>query len=469
MSTEVATRAAGAQSPNSLKAAMMERSEDFQAALPPHIPVERFMRVVQTAIASNPDLGVADRRSLWEATMKAAQDGLLPDGRDGAFVIFNAKEKGEGGRDQWIKKVQWMPMVGGILKKIRNSGELLSIGAHVVYSNDTFSYALGDDERIEHVPCLDENRGTPQLVYAIAKTKDGGIYREVMTIKDVEKVRNVSRSKDKGPWKDWYDEMAKKTVIRRLAKRLPMSTDLDDLMRRDDDLYDFSGQRAEGAPPVSGPRSNLRQLLTAAPRRDDAQGFSAGFVTNTLGGETVDAETGEVLEGNAPEADHAKEPQHDDAKGGVAPTQEDGHVDDRTTSSGGEGGGEPDGAPPPSQDDVDALAEFSAELFETRTVEAVKALSTAWKARLNALGAVAAGEAAKRRDEHVKTLKAEAAADASIDVLRQFEAALNAAETEEAVREVNEKFGKRLTDAGHAKPGRNLYARRLSEIAGGAK
>lgn len=220
---------------------------EIGAALPPHIPVERFMRVVLTAVNGNPELINADRRSLFEASMRAAQDGLLPDGRDGALVVYNARQKIEGKKDHWIKKVQWMPMISGVLKKVRNSGELLTISPHVVYENDHFEYVLGDEERIEHRPAIGKPRGNPILVYAIAKTKDGGIYREVMTIDEVERVRNVSRAKDTGPWKDWWDEMAKKTVLRRLAKRLPMSTDLDDLIRRDDDLYDFQGKRADTA------------------------------------------------------------------------------------------------------------------------------------------------------------------------------------------------------------------------------
>lgn len=221
-----------------------KQESEVAVALPPHIPVERFMRVVMTAVSGNPDLMNADRRSLFESAMKAAQDGLLPDGRDGALVIFNAKVK-EDNKDVYIKKVQWMPMVGGILKKIRNSGELLSLSAYVVYENDEFQYTLGDEETIVHRPCLDSNRGDAKLVYAIAKTKDGGIYREIMTLKDVEKVRAVSKTGKFGPWADWWDEMAKKTVIRRLAKRLPMSSDLDDLIRRDDELYDFSGRRSD--------------------------------------------------------------------------------------------------------------------------------------------------------------------------------------------------------------------------------
>lgn len=246
MSNEVSPRS---ENPNATFRSQFERmTSEIGAALPPHIPVERFMRVVLTAVNGNPDLIDADRRSLFEASMKAAQDGLLPDGRDGALVVYNTKIKvSEGGRevDRWIKKVQWMPMISGILKKVRNSGDLLSIAAHVAFENDEFTYSLGDEEKIEHRPAIGKDRGKPLLVYAVAKTKDGGIYRDVMTVEDVEKVRNVSRAKDSGPWKSWWDEMAKKTVLRRLSKRLPMSSDLDDLIRRDDELYDFSGKRAD--------------------------------------------------------------------------------------------------------------------------------------------------------------------------------------------------------------------------------
>jgi recombination protein RecT len=258
---------------------------EFRAALPAHIPVERFMRVVTTAVTSNPDLLGADRRSLFESATKAAQDGLLPDGRDGALVIFNTKIK-EDGKESWIKKVQWMPMIAGILKKVRNSGELISISAYVAYSNDEFVYELGDDEKISHRPALEE-RGKPRLVYAIAKTKDGGIYREVMTVAEVEKVRAVSRAAKSGPWVDWWDEMARKTVMRRLAKRLPMSSDLDDLIRRDDALYDFDGAREKADEHIEAPaRRTLASKL-------DALATSSPFAEQET---PHDPETGEIVE-----------------------------------------------------------------------------------------------------------------------------------------------------------------------------
>ena len=60
-----------------------------------------------------------------------------------------------------------------------------------------------------------------------------------MTFEEIEKVREASRAKDSGPWVSWWGEMARKTVIRRLSKRLPMSTDLEQTLHADDSLYDI--------------------------------------------------------------------------------------------------------------------------------------------------------------------------------------------------------------------------------------
>ena len=202
---------------------------EFSAVLPPQIPAERFIRTIVTAVQMDPSLLMADRRSLYGSCMKAAQDGLQLDGREAALVIF--KDRKNGG-----SKVQYMPMVGGILKKIRNSGEISTISAHVVYSNDEFEYELGDSERITHKPRL-EDRGQPIAVYAIARGRDGGVYREVMSVAEVRKVQSVSRSRDSGPWSSWWDEMARKTVVRRLAKYLPTTIDLDQTLSNDNADY----------------------------------------------------------------------------------------------------------------------------------------------------------------------------------------------------------------------------------------
>jgi recombination protein RecT len=228
-----------------MRLTLTRMESEFACALPPQIPPQKFIRTVMTAVQMQPDLLNADRRSFLAACMKAAQDGLLPDGREAALVIFRTKNG---------PMAQYMPMIGGLLKKLRNSGQLASISAHVVYAEDEFVYELGDEERIVHRPKLTGDRGQPIKAYAIAKTKDGAIYREVMSIDEINEVRSVSRAKDSGPWVTWWSEMARKTVLRRLLKRLPSSADVDAVLESDNETYELRPQVAavhqqqQGAP-----------------------------------------------------------------------------------------------------------------------------------------------------------------------------------------------------------------------------
>lgn len=270
------------QKSKSLAVQLKEKEGNFAAALPAHIPVERFMRVVLTAVQNNPSLSRADRPSLWNSAMRAAQDGLLPDGREGAFVIYNTKEKGEDGKERWIAKVQWMPMIAGIRKKVRNSGEIKDWNSQVVHAKDQFEFELGDDPFIRHKPYLGDGDPGPVIAaYSIAQFNSGELSREVMTRAQIDKVRSASKSKDKGPWVDWFEEMCRKTVARRHSKVLPMSTDLDDLIRRDDDLYDMAGKSDKQiAGPTPKSLSDRLDMLAGAPIDHDD-------------------ETGEVIEGEA--------------------------------------------------------------------------------------------------------------------------------------------------------------------------
>lgn len=212
---------------------LMAQKGKMQNVLPAHISFEKFHSVVMTACMANPMLLQAERSSLLLSCVKSATDGLLPDNREAALVIFNAKlgYKDDAGRDVYGPKVQYMPMYAGLLKKARQSKEISSIATHVVFQKDRFEYKLGDEEKIIHEPYMGtEDRGPVIAAYCIAQLKDGTVHREVMTRGDIEKVRKTSKSGDKngqpsGIWAQWYDEMARKTVFRRASKWLPQSID----------------------------------------------------------------------------------------------------------------------------------------------------------------------------------------------------------------------------------------------------
>lgn len=276
---------------------LSQRNAEFKAALPAHIPVERFKRVIMTAVSSNPDLVRADRRSFFNSAMKAAQDGLLPDGRDGALVIYEANKKiVENGSDKWIKipMVQWMPMIGGLRKKVRNSKEIATWDVKAVYAKDKFVYREGIELVLEHTPYLEGPAGDLVAVYSVARMKSGEVSLDVMAKWQVDKIRAISKSKEKGPWVSHYDEMAKKTVARRHSKVLPMSSDLDDLIRRDDNLYDLGAASDREVKPVASgapPRPQLSdyndpdtgEIIDVVPEDEQKTDSPAATLDNTAG------------------------------------------------------------------------------------------------------------------------------------------------------------------------------------------
>lgn len=254
-----------------------QQKGEFEKVLPSHISFEKFQRTVMTAVLVSPDLLEADRASLMVSCIKAATDGLLPDNRDAALVIFNGKDPNGNG---YIKKVQYLPMYAGILKKVRQSGEMASVVTHVVYEKDKFEYILGDEERIVHDPYTGkEERGEIIAAYCISKLKDGTVFREVMSRADIEKVRRTSKSgnddkgQPKGIWASWYEEMARKTVFRRMAKWLPQSIEKFEQVFQNDDS--MGNGVMDELPPAS---------------EAEALGHDSQV--------TIDHSTGEVLEGS---------------------------------------------------------------------------------------------------------------------------------------------------------------------------
>lgn len=201
--------------------------QGIKALLPTHVTIESFARTAAVAIAKDNDLANADRTSVIMALTRCATDGLIPDGREAALVTYNTKVKGTNGRsDTWIKKAQYMPMVDGVLKRARQSNQIDVIAGKAVFEGDTFDYWMDENgEHINYKPKL-VGRGTFVLSFAFAKMKTGELIVEVMTKEDVERVRAASKGSDSGPWKDWYDRMAVKSALHRLARRLPNASEL---------------------------------------------------------------------------------------------------------------------------------------------------------------------------------------------------------------------------------------------------
>lgn len=230
---------------------------EFQKSLPAHIKSDKFVRAVQNAIVNNPSLASCERNSFFAACMKSAELGLMPNGKEAAIVPYKNKQ------GQHI--ATYIPMYEGLLKLVRNSGEIKAIVTELVYENDKFDYWIDETgPHLQHRPSY-KKRGNFELVYCIVTTKDGAAYIEIMTPEELEKVEKQSRAQN-GPWKDWRDEMIKKSVFRRLFKRLPKSSDLDqDLLERSlaaDEEMDFRDVGGSDEPKAKAePQSRLKGLL----------------------------------------------------------------------------------------------------------------------------------------------------------------------------------------------------------------
>lgn len=275
-----------------------ERMDQLGFALPPHISPDRFTRIALTALQRKPELLKCTRQSLWNACLLAAQDGLMPDGREGAIVPYGENENGQ-------KKAEiatWMPMIEGLRKKARNSGQIRNWEVHVVRERDHFKFALGDDSFIEHEPYFGaEEPGDVIGAYSIATMIDGTKSRDVMTIRDIMKIRAKSKAKN-GPWSDstFFPEMCKKTVARRHYKQLPHSSDLDSLIARDDEAFGLDERSNEQIE-----QRQARRLTSVAASFD---AFAAGspeydHTAETKDGDAKDADDGAADSGEPGELD----------------------------------------------------------------------------------------------------------------------------------------------------------------------
>lgn len=229
-----------ARSPyEALKRQLETNKPEFKPLLGTDANVDKFVRVVLNSVLSNPDLIEADFRTLVTACMKAAQDGLMPDGREAVLNIYSTKVK-KGDREEWIKAVQYLPMVGGLVKKLYESGEVTYVDAAAVYANDKFTFRRGDDPKLEHEPTLEDDPGQVVAAYVVIKLKSGEIKREVMPRRDIEAVRAASKSSGKGPWATWYDQQAIKSVIKRAYKQLPKTDALERVIASDNEAVGFA-------------------------------------------------------------------------------------------------------------------------------------------------------------------------------------------------------------------------------------
>lgn len=240
---------------------------EIKKALPSVMTPERFTRIVLSAISVNPKLSSCTPASFLGAMMTSAQLGLEVNTPLGQAYVLPYMNKG-------TLEAQFQLGYKGLIDLAYRSGEVEVIQAHVVYENDEFTCEYGLDPKLTHKPA-DHDRGEPVKVYAVFKTKSGGFGFEVMSMDDVRKhAAKYSKAYGTGfsPWKTNFEEMAKKTVLKRVLKYAPLKSDFVREIAHD-----------------GGIKTEISEDMYSVP---DQTVYEAEFTEVT-----VDEETGEVIEG----------------------------------------------------------------------------------------------------------------------------------------------------------------------------
>ena len=220
MIQQAAANKVAAGKPKQLKDYVNDMLPGIAKALPSVMTPERFARITLTALNTNQQLQETTPASFLGAMMTAAQLGLEPNTPLGQAYLLPYRNKG-------TLECQFQIGYRGLIDLAYRSGEIKMIQAHVVYGNDDFDFSFGLEPQLHHVPAKND-RGEPEWVYASFETKDGGHGFEVMSIDDIRKHAakySKSYSSNFSPWKTSFEEMAKKTVLKRVLKYAPMRTD----------------------------------------------------------------------------------------------------------------------------------------------------------------------------------------------------------------------------------------------------
>ena len=207
-------------------------AKQFATALPKHVNSERFVRIAITTIRQNPKLAKCSQESLLGALMVSAQLGLEPGTLGQCYLIpFENKKAG-------TVECQFQIGYKGLIELLRRSGQLSDIYSYTVYENDDFNIEYGLSRTLVHKPNFTD-RGEIKGFYAVAILKDGAKAFEYMTkdevVKHEEKYRKGSYKND--VWNKNFEEMAQKTVVKKLLKWLPVSVEFLEMAAKDEKSF----------------------------------------------------------------------------------------------------------------------------------------------------------------------------------------------------------------------------------------
>ena len=204
---------------------------EIKRALPSVLTPERFTRMALSAINNTPELANCTPMSFIAALMNAAQLGLEPNTPLGQAYLIPYKNKG-------VLECQFQLGYKGLIDLAYRTGQVQMIQAQVVREFDEFEYQYGLDSRLNHRPGTGE-RGDITFIYGLFKLNNGGYGFEVSNKEDMDAFASRYSKSFGGrysPWAENYEDMAKKTVIKRALKYAPISADFQKALSADETI-----------------------------------------------------------------------------------------------------------------------------------------------------------------------------------------------------------------------------------------
>ncbi|QDF19476.1 RecT-like ssDNA annealing protein [Gordonia phage McKinley] len=292
---------------------------EFQRAMPQGAEARQLVRDAQTALRQVKDLGKCEPSTVLGALMTCAQLGLRPGVLGQAYVLpfWDNRDK--------VHKAQLIVGYKGLLSLVYRSGMVETVAARIIYEHDEWllEYGLGEDTLIHRPPAGFGERGKPVAYYAIARMKGGGYaITDPMSVEEMQAhAAKHSKASRFGPWKDHFDQMALKTMLRKLCATLPQSTTIEQAIMHDgavradtstaavdhtpeyvdSEVVDDGGE-GEAGPAELTPQQQIERGLQSEGITDPEN--VAKWLQNILGdpdapqtpAELTDAEAGQVLD-----------------------------------------------------------------------------------------------------------------------------------------------------------------------------
>jgi len=225
----------------SIQTLIQQSIAQLKHALPKHMDAERMARIALTTIRLNPELANCTPESFLGALFQSSQLGLEPNTNGEAWLIPYRNKQKDG---SYKKVVQFQVGAYGLVKLYWNHQNAVGLQVETVYKNDTFEYDLGSMKPpIHKQPPFGEDRGEVMGYYACATLTNGGVQLKVLSKRAAfEFAKKHSKCWDKEkqefyygtPWRDHFDAMAQKTVLKQLMKLLPKSVEIQHALAMDE-------------------------------------------------------------------------------------------------------------------------------------------------------------------------------------------------------------------------------------------